>query len=281
MPKIFISYRREDSRHAVGRLHAALKPLVKDPRRDIFIDIDNIPKGVDFVEHLDGQVAQCDVMLAVIGPNWLTVADPHTGKRRLDDPGDFVRIEVASALKRGIPVVPVMLDDTRIPSADSLPDDLRALSRRNGERLGHESFDADVARLIRGLPATTPRAKPKPVTAPSRGAVPANNGGWIAPVVALSVLALGGGGAWAWFANPGDWRSTTSSDAEGGVDGAVRRGAAADAADASPGTSATTTGTAPAEPSAAVAAAPSVSGASAPPPSTLRVDPQLRWWRTR
>lgn len=69
MPKIFISYRREDSKHAVGRLHAALKRHVRDPKRDIFIDIDNIPKGVDFVEHLDQQVAQCDVMLAVIGPS--------------------------------------------------------------------------------------------------------------------------------------------------------------------------------------------------------------------
>src|SRR5262245_28359231 len=98
MTKIFISYRREDSKHAVGRLHTALKKHVRDPRRDIFIDIDNIPKGVDFVDHLDRQVAQCDIMLAVIGPHWLTVQDPKTNARRLDDPGDFVRIEVASAL---------------------------------------------------------------------------------------------------------------------------------------------------------------------------------------
>jgi hypothetical protein len=203
MPKIFISYRREDSRHAVGRLHGALKQHVKDPKRDIFIDIDNIPRGVDFVDHLDQQVAQCDVMLAVIGPHWLSVTDPNTGARRLDDPTDFVRIEVASALKRGIPVVPVVLDDTKIPSAEFLPDDLRALSRRNGERLEHESFDADVTRLIRNLPAAASRSRPAPARAPKE----TSGGGWIAPVIALAVLAVAGGGGAAWFVNPGDWRS--------------------------------------------------------------------------
>src|SRR5579871_2253926 len=120
MPKIFISYRREDSKHAVGRLHAALKRHVANPKRDIFIDIDNIPKGVDFLDHLDRQVAQCDVMLAVIGKDWLNAGGGLMGRRRLDDPKDFVRIEIASALKRGIPVVPVVLDDTPLPKAESL-----------------------------------------------------------------------------------------------------------------------------------------------------------------
>ena len=96
MPKIFISYRREDSKHAVGRLHSALKRHVHNPKQDIFIDIDNIPNGVDFVEHLDLQVAQCDAMLVVIGPAWISIRDTRTGERRLDDPNDFVRIEVAS-----------------------------------------------------------------------------------------------------------------------------------------------------------------------------------------
>jgi formylglycine-generating enzyme required for sulfatase activity len=209
VPKIFISYRREDSKHAVGRLHAALKRHVRDPKRDIFIDIDNIPKGVDFVEHLDQQVAQCDVMLAVIGPSWLNAKDANTNRRRLDDPADFVRIEVASALKRGIPVVPVVLDDTEIPSAQSLPDDLQALARRNGERLEHESFDADVERLIRGLPATTLKPKSRPPTipkAPSQPRPPLQRKRWLGVVGSLAVLAMAAGGTWAWFANPGGWR---------------------------------------------------------------------------
>ncbi len=101
MPKIFISYRREDSQHQADRIHAALKKAVRDPRRDIFIDIDNIPAGVDFVEHLDGKVAECDVLLALIGPDWLRAGQGLLGGRRLDDPKDFVRIEIASALRRG------------------------------------------------------------------------------------------------------------------------------------------------------------------------------------
>src|SRR5262245_58246884 len=99
MPKIFISYRREDSAYQADRIHQALRRAVRDPKRDIFIDIDNIPVGVDFVQHLDSKVAQCDVLLALIGPDWLTAKNPKTGQRRLDDPKDFVRIEIASALR--------------------------------------------------------------------------------------------------------------------------------------------------------------------------------------
>lgn len=203
MAKIFISYRREDSKHAVGRLHAALARHVANPRQDIFIDIDNIPKGVDFVDHLDSQIAKCDVMLAVIGPSWLSITEPNSSTRRLDDPGDFVRVEVASALRRGIPVVPVVLDDTRMPSAADLPEDLRPLTRRNGERLKHESFDADVDRLIRGLPAMN--------LGRSGSGAPPGGGANAALAAALAVLVVGGAGAWAWFANPGDWRGTPTA----------------------------------------------------------------------
>jgi hypothetical protein len=151
MPKIFISYRREDSQYQADRLHAALKRVVGDPEQDIFIDVDNIPLGVDFVDHLDSKIAQCDVLLAVIGPNWLTVRDIKTGQRRLDDPRDFVRIEISSALKRGVPVAPVVLDGAPFPSEADLPDDIRALTRRNGVEVRRLSFDADVERLVRGL----------------------------------------------------------------------------------------------------------------------------------
>lgn len=173
MPKIFISYRRDDSKHAVGRLYAALKQYTDDHKRDIFMDIDSIPRGVDFVEHLDRQVAQCDVMFAIIGPTWLTVTDPKTNLRRLDDPTDFVRIEVAAALRRDIPVVPVCLDTTIVPRASDLPEDLRDLARRNGERLSHESFDADVARLMQGLPRDH---------VPKENAIPFRAGAFAAPV---------------------------------------------------------------------------------------------------
>ncbi|MDZ4760049.1 MAG: toll/interleukin-1 receptor domain-containing protein [Alphaproteobacteria bacterium] len=196
MPKIFISYRRDDSKYQADRLHQSLMRVGRVPKRDIFIDIDNIPVGVDFVEYLDGQVKQCDVLLALIGPDWLTVANPRTGQRRLDDPKDFVRIEIASALKRGIQVAPVMLDGTPFPSEDNLPDELKPLTRRHGVDLRRESFDADAERMIRKLKLAT--------TASGQGKPGDGTPGWIAPAIAVVLLAALGGGVW--FGNPGDWR---------------------------------------------------------------------------
>jgi formylglycine-generating enzyme required for sulfatase activity len=206
MPKIFISYRREDSQWPADRLHQALKGVVGDPKRDIFIDVDNIPLGVNFVQHLDSQVAQCDVLLAIIGPGWLNARNPETGERRLDDPKDFVRIEIASALKRGVPVVPVVLDGAPVPAARDLPEELQELSERNGVEVRRLTFDADSERLIRGLGLVKEENKKRMAAKPVERKPTASSGGWIAPLVALSVLAVAGGGAWAWFANPGDWR---------------------------------------------------------------------------
>ena len=149
--RIFISYRREDSQWPADRLHQALKPVVADPRKDIFIDVDNIPLGVDFADHLGAQVGQCDILLAMIGRGWIEARNPETGQRRLDDAKDFVRIEIATALRRGIKVVPILVDGASIPKEHELPDDLRPLATRNGMELQRMNFDADVARLIRGL----------------------------------------------------------------------------------------------------------------------------------
>lgn len=204
MAKIFISYRREDSQHQADRLHAALSRKI--PKRNIFIDVDNIPVGVNFVQHLDQQVAQCDVLLALIGPDWLEAKNPQTGQRRLDDPKDFVRIEIASALKRGIPVAPILLDGAPFPPEHSLPDDLKPLTLRNGVEVRRLTFDADTERLVRGLDLTRVAAAAKP--APSRPASAprrADGATWVGPAVALGLLAIGGG-AYAWFGNPGDWR---------------------------------------------------------------------------
>ena len=152
MGKIFISYRREDAKYPASRLYEALKPYVGSPKDDIFIDIDSIPAGVDFYDYLDNRVSECDVLLALIGSGWLEAKSSRTGKRRLDDPDDFVRIEIASALNRNIPVVPVLLDGAPIPYADDLPNDLKALTRRNGVPLQLTSFETDVARLVDRLP---------------------------------------------------------------------------------------------------------------------------------
>ena len=146
--KIFLSYRREQAAADAGRLHDLLRRELGPT--SVFIDVDNIPLGTNFVKHLNSQLQGCDALLAVIGPNWLDARDEH-GNRRLDDPNDFVRMELAGALQRDIPVVPILLGGTKIPPADQLPSDLQELSFRSGLDLRHSSFDADVSRLVQEL----------------------------------------------------------------------------------------------------------------------------------
>ena len=200
MAKIFISYRRDDSEYQTDRLHRELKQYVQNPKEDIFIDVDNIPFGVDFVSHLDGIVSQCEALLALIGPRWLEAKHPETGLRRIDDPQDFVRIEIASALKRGIPVVPVLLDGTPPPAAEDLPDDLKPLARRYAVPLQRLTFDADVGRLISGLPIDL-KTNGKKVEARTK------RGGKLGLIVAgLALLSVTAIGVWWLFDNQfWDW----------------------------------------------------------------------------
>jgi len=149
MSNVFISYRRDDSKYQADRLYKALTQILSPDR--VFMDIDSIKPGQDFIEILEGWVQRCDILLALIGSGWVNALDPKTGKRRLDSPNDFVRIEVREALKRSIPVVPVLLDGASIPEADQLPDDLKMLVRRNAQFVDFRTFDADVARLIKRL----------------------------------------------------------------------------------------------------------------------------------
>jgi hypothetical protein len=146
--KIFINYRRGDepgfAQALLGRLEQAF------PAERLFMDVDNIPPGEDFVRMLESQVAQCDAMLTVIGNNWLGATDEH-GSRRLDDPHDFVRIEIESALKQGKRVIPVLVHQARMPHPNELPEAMRPLSQRNAVRLTHERFRSDVQGLIKAL----------------------------------------------------------------------------------------------------------------------------------
>jgi len=154
--KVFISYRRDDSAGHAGRIHDRLE---REFGRDLlFMDTDAIPLGQNFAKAIDEQVSKCDVLLAVIGPGWLDSSD-QDGNRRLTNPNDFVRIEIATALKRGIPVIPILIEDTRIPAAQRLPDDLRELPLRNGLNVHHVSFHNDIDRLIRAL-----KTKPRPLS---------------------------------------------------------------------------------------------------------------------
>jgi formylglycine-generating enzyme required for sulfatase activity len=166
MSKVFISYRRGDSQYQAQRIYDALIRVL--PKDQVFMDIGTIGPGIDFVDMLERWVNECDLLLALIGAGWVDAIDPRTGKRRLDDENDFVRIEVREALKRGIPVVPVILDGARMPEASELPDDLKRLIRRQAEFVEFRTFDTDVARLIDRL-GLTGSSKPilaKPTATP-------------------------------------------------------------------------------------------------------------------
>jgi len=153
--KVFISYRRDDSAAHAGRINDRLERELG--RDSLFTDVDAIPLGLDFVEILSARVAECEVLLAIIGPNWLEAHD-EDGNRRLDDEHDFVRIEIGAALQRNIPVIPILLEGTRVPKATRLPDNLKPLARRNGLDVRHASFHADMDKLIRALRTTAPPA---------------------------------------------------------------------------------------------------------------------------
>jgi tetratricopeptide (TPR) repeat protein len=143
--KIFINYRRDDSIGTAGRLHDR---LVQAFGRDkLFMDVDHIPAGEDFVGYLNAQVASCDVFLALIGPDWLNAMD-ESGRRRLDNPDDFVTIEIAAALARNIRVIPVMIEGARMPKADEVPDSIKALVRRHAVEVRHSQFGRDAEALV-------------------------------------------------------------------------------------------------------------------------------------
>lgn len=154
MSKIFISYRRDDSQWQTKRLYDALCDQVPKPKQNIFYDLDSMRVGRDFRAKIDAAVSQCDLMIAVIGKNWLSQVDNETGNRRIDDPNDFVRIEISTALRREIPVVPVLVDETTMPKAEKLPEDLKSLSYRHGVKLRLDSFHSDMDALLNGLNLT-------------------------------------------------------------------------------------------------------------------------------
>ena len=145
---IFINYRREDSAATAGRLHDRLAQVFG--RKDIFMDVDQIPPGIDFVAHLNSQVAACKAFLVVIGPHWLNVKN-EAGERRLHQPDDFVAIEIAAALARDIRVIPVLVDRAIIPKASELPDSLKPLVRRQAIDLRQAHFGRDSEALIERL----------------------------------------------------------------------------------------------------------------------------------
>jgi hypothetical protein len=145
---IFISYRRQESSHLAGRLYDRLVNRFGEDQ--VFIDVDTIEPGVDFAEEISRAVAACKVLLAVIGPNWLTATDEQ-GSRRLDDPDDIVRLEVEAALARGVRVIPILVEGADMPTRQDLPEGLAGLPRRNTLRIRHDNFRYDAGRLVAAI----------------------------------------------------------------------------------------------------------------------------------
>lgn len=149
MSRIFISYRRDDAGYVAGiladRIHGTFGA------GSVFMDVDTIPLGVDFRKHINHAVAQCEVLLAIIGDNWLAKS-PDSSKRRIDEPSDFVRIELEAALARNIPVIPVLVGSATMPSPHELPTALEPLAFRNASELrSGRDMNHHVDVLVRGL----------------------------------------------------------------------------------------------------------------------------------
>jgi S1-C subfamily serine protease len=154
-PSVFISYRRADTEGHAGWLSDNLKKHFGDRVR-VFMDFDDIPPGEDFVKVINDAVGSCHVLIALIGRQWLSVTDAKTGRRRLDNEKDHVRLEIASALGRGVRVIPVLVQDAEMPSAEDLPDDLKTLANRNALEISGPRRSYDIQTLINALEKSLP-----------------------------------------------------------------------------------------------------------------------------
>ena len=204
---IFISYRRDDTEGEAGRLFDDLTREFGS--QNVFMDVAGIRPGVDFVKAIESNVADCGVLLAVIGPTWATITNAD-GARRLNDPNDFVVLEIASALKRDVPVIPVLVHGAKMPAPDQLPESLNSFSHRNSVELSHTRWHSDVQLLVAALnsyvqpvkevvpepvhatvpvqlpPPHQPEASTVPRQEPKRSSTP-----WITAIAAIVVVAAG------------------------------------------------------------------------------------------
>lgn len=166
MPKIFISYRRDDSAYVAHQIRDALgEPFGEE---NIIFDVESIPLGADFRAYLNDQIEQCDVLLALLGDQWLgTLTERHA------DPADFVRIEIEAALKRNIPVIPVLVGKATMPNESELPEALVPLAYRNATEVrAGADFRSQLARLVMALEQllstiptpTIEKSKPQPTS---------------------------------------------------------------------------------------------------------------------
>ncbi len=192
MEGIFISYRREESAGHAGRIYDRLRE--RFGRERVFMDVSAIEPGVDFVETIDLAVGSCAVLLVIIGRKWLDCSDA-AGRRRLDDTADFIRLEVGTALKRNIRVIPVLVQDADMPGEADLPEDLKLLARRHAIEINDTHWDTDLAQLVETLGRILGTAGTVPTggtnTNPLSG-VQKNRLTWLISSVTALLLALTG-----------------------------------------------------------------------------------------
>jgi hypothetical protein len=199
MPSIFVCYRREDASGHAGRLHDRLVHAFG--REKIFMDVDALAPGVDFDEEIRKTLSDIDVMLVVVGRQWADSRD-EAGDRRLDNPDDYVRLEIATALKTGVRVIPVLVGGSRPPRTDALPEDIRSLARKQAVELSDTRWEYDTGKLIEHLglartdqpidPRTSPSQSPAAPLVPSARGVSHGNAD---PRIANRPINLGFDGA--------------------------------------------------------------------------------------
>jgi TIR domain len=143
--RVFISYRREDTAAAAGRVYDRLARLLRKP--NIFFDVSTIGGGEDFVKRIESEIGRSDVALIFIGNNWLDEAGV-TGRARLWDEDDYVRSEIRAVLARPLLILPVLVGGARMPKPEQLPEDIRAITAKNALPLRHETFDDDTENIV-------------------------------------------------------------------------------------------------------------------------------------
>lgn len=145
-PSVFISYRRADSQEMTGFIAQRIQAKIGAGK--VFMDVDSIPFGVNYRSHIVSSLSKCRVCLVIIGPEWLT-ASSTAGERRIEDPTDLVRVEIESALKISVPVVPLFIRGAKTPAASALPNSIRELAGRNGMKIRpYPDFENDMDRLL-------------------------------------------------------------------------------------------------------------------------------------
>jgi TIR domain-containing protein len=208
--KIFINYRRDDSADFAGRIN---DELVRRFGNVVFFDVTVIPIGDDFINVVRAALAKCKVLLVIIGPRWIHARN-EDGTPRLHDEHDLVRVEIAEALDRKIPVIPILRAGTPMPTAEQLPDGLKELARCNALEMRHSAFKRDVNELVRRLrdtgvpPTASARAVNRRAISPTRHPLPLVPFEQVArtaydqtrhTIVGYAAESMGGGGVLTWY----------------------------------------------------------------------------------